>query len=366
MNLYTPSSHDELISTANLLTNNNAKEAFELILQHAQFGHHFGGHMGLTQVNCVTIKGKPTMRADALAGICRNSGLVRRLQVTVLNDEVCTIEAERSDEAPGIIHTHSFSYQMAEQMGLTRNSNWQRMRKQMLRARGVAAICRAVYPDAVSGIYTADEMADSMDGISDKERFELSAASVGEDDLRYAPSNAPQQRPAPQPSRKPQPQPQPKPQPKPQRSQRSLYEFTDEQSFWRIIDEHNISADEVRGAIHRMSEDVSIMSPAELSDFFYTVCLHSVTRRTDVAGGAWWDNSDDKVAAVHGAFKTEYPALSLVKPSFYGPRLAVPAWVETMRHVCSITDDEKRSEGLNVIKQMQPDDWSAYDYILSL
>jgi len=362
--LYVPETNQDLIDTANLLTNNDGKAAFELILNHASFGHHFGGHMGLVLVNCVTIKGKPTMRADALAGICRNSGLVRRLQVVNHNEKVCVIECERSDEPTGVVHTFEFTWQMAEQMGLTRNSNWSRMPRQMLRARCVAMACRAVWPDAVSGIYTADEMADSLD-LSDRERFEITTQSLGEDDVKYEPSNRPQPQRPPQPSRPPQRKAAPQPQPQPKQMARSKYDFSSEQAFWAVVADHGISAEEVRGVCHRLSEDVSTMSPSELSEFFYTHCLFSTRRLTHIPD-EWWALPEDKSAAVHDGFKSENPCLTLFEPAFYGPRLSHPAWVETMRHLNHVTNDEQRSEGVNVLKQMSPDDWSAYDYLVSL
>jgi len=368
MQLYIPQTNQELIETANLLTNNHAQQAYELILNHASFGHHFGGHMGLVLVNCVTIKGKPTMRADALAGICRNSGLVRRLQVVRHTDTLCVIECERSDEPAGVVHTFEFTWQMAEQMGLTRNSNWSRMPMQMLRARCVAMACRAVWPDAVSGIYTADEMADSLD-LSDRERFEITTQSLGEDDVKYEPSQPPRSQPAPQPSRKPQAQraPQPSRPPQPQRApQRSLYDFSSEASFWAVIAEHDINADEVRGLLHRLSEDVSVMSTTELEAFFYEHCLFAVTRLTANVPAEWWQLPQTKRQVVHDGYVAQSPCLTLFEPEFYGPRLSHPAWVEVMRYLNHITDDEKRSEGLSVLRQMQPNDWSAYDYIMSL
>ena len=355
--LYTPQTSAQLIELANLLTNNDSRQAFELILNHASFGHHFGGHMGLTLVNCVTIKGKPTMRADALAGICRNSGLVRRLQVVNHTDRLCVIECERSDETAGVVHTFEFTWQMAEQMGLTRNSNWSRMPRQMLRARCVAMACRAVWPDAVSGIYTADEMADSLD-LSDRERFEITTQSLGEDDVRYEQSQKPQPQRPPQPSRPPQAA-------APQQPTRSQYDFSNEQAFWSVVAEHDINADEVRGVLHRLSEDVSVMSPAELEAFFYEHCLFAVTRLTANVPSEWWTLPETKRNVVHEGYVAESACLSLFEPAFYGPRLTQPAWVEVMRHVNHLTDDEQRSEGVSVLRQMQPADWSALDYVKS-
>jgi len=51
---------------------------------------------------------------------------------------------------------------------------------QMLRARALTMALRAVYPDAVSGMYSPDELADNMN-MSDSERAKISAESLGEE-----------------------------------------------------------------------------------------------------------------------------------------------------------------------------------------
>jgi hypothetical protein len=55
---------------------------------------------------------------------------------------------------------------------------------------------RAVYPDAVSGIYSPDELADNMSDISDDERAQISADSLGEQiSAAPRPQRAPQSQP---------------------------------------------------------------------------------------------------------------------------------------------------------------------------
>ena len=61
-----------------------------------------------------------------------------------------------------------------------------------------------------------------------------------------------------------------------------------------------------------------------------------------------------------------YKALSMFEPAYYGPRMKSPAFVETLRTVCTFTDDEIMVRGVEVLRQMSPDDWSAYDYVNSL
>jgi hypothetical protein len=284
-----------------------------------------------------------------------NSGLVDYMHVVEYTEQQCTIECKRvgSDK----VHQYSFTWQMAQQMNLVKNSSWTRMPKQMLKARCTALACRAVWPDAVSGIYTADEMADSLD-LTDKERFEITAQSLGEDDLKHS-SRAPQPMPAPQPTKPPQPT-------QPKKNTRSLYDFNTESAFWSVIDEHNIDRAEARGSLDRYMHDVSMMNPAELEAVFYECIKSGIIRRHTQTLDFWWTKDADKVQVLHQGFCTEYRALSLLDPAHYGPRLTVPAFAETLSHVCSLQDDEKRSEGLRVLEQMDANDWSAYDYVTSL
>ena len=348
--IWTPESRSDAWDMALMLSKGNESAAHDLVLCHAAFGHHFNYDMGLVLVNTASIKGRPTMRADALAGICRSTGNVKRLQVVKLDRETCIVECERADTR--VQHRYEFNMQMAQDMNLTNNQNWRRMPKQMLRARAVAMACRAVWPDAVSGIYTSDEMADSMD-MTDKERFEATARSLGEDDLRYD-------------SRPPAPAPEPEPIMPPPADQ-TLYAIDTEEDLMTLCEEHNIDEGQVRGCARARKITLSALSPQELHEFFYSYCLHHVYRQMhNLKLDNWWKLQGDKADTVHNAFIAQYPALTIFKPAFYGPRITVPAWAETLRHVCTLETDEHKVEGLEVLRNMAPDDWSAYDYVLGL
>ena len=64
----------------------------------------------------------------------------------------------------------SYTIDQAEQAGLlkpTRSgkpSNWQKMPRQMLRARAKSELARLVYPDLLAGLYTPDELRDAKEG----------------------------------------------------------------------------------------------------------------------------------------------------------------------------------------------------------
>lgn len=184
--IYTPKSIDEAKELATLLTlKGNARET---LIAHATFGHHFGGNMAVTIANSFVLQGKPSLGADAMSGIVRASGLCRFMVVSDWSDTVCTMVFARNDEPEEVKHTFTFTLDMATKQGLTGNRNWKQMPRQMLRARVLTMGLRAVFPDCVSGIYSPDEIADNM-SISDEERLEISAQSLGEEVVR-APSSS--------------------------------------------------------------------------------------------------------------------------------------------------------------------------------
>lgn len=179
--IYTPKSIDEAKELATLLTlKGNARET---LIAHATFGHHFNNNMAVTIANSFVLQGKPSLGADAMSGIVRASGKCRFMQVSDWSDTTCTMIFARTDEPDEITHSFTFSFEMAARQGLTNNRNWKQMPRQMLRARCLTMGLRAVFPDAVSGIYSPDELADSM-SISDEERLEISAQSLGEEVVR--------------------------------------------------------------------------------------------------------------------------------------------------------------------------------------
>lgn len=188
-NIYAPKNIDDAKLLAELLTlRGNARET---LIAHATFGHHFGGNMAVTIANSFVLQGKPSLGADAMSGIVRASGKCRFMMVSDWSDTTCTMIFARTDEPDEITHSFTFTFEMATKQGLTNNRNWRTMPRQMLRARVLTMGLRAVFPDCVSGIYSPDEIADNMN-ISDEERLEISAQSLGEEVVYSGkPSKAP-------------------------------------------------------------------------------------------------------------------------------------------------------------------------------
>jgi len=355
--IWVPENRADAWDMALMLSNNNQRDALDLIKCHASFGHHWGFDMGQVMVNTVCIKGKPTMRADAIAGITYNSGRVDRIQIVHHDNEACVIECVRSDDPNRTVHKQIFTMQQAHQMGLTNNSNWKRMPMQMLRARCITAACRAVWPDAVSGIYSSDEIADNMP-LSDQERFEITTRSLGEDDVKYMPSNQPVSQPAPQPSKPPAPQPQPAPQ-----QDRHMHTVDNTDDFYAVCESYNLVEAEVKNLLKVKGIKLSELTGDQMLDFLYSHAMHSATRLMPNLADDWYNTNE--AGKAHSVFKSQYKALTMFDPAWYGPRIKVPAFVETLRTVCTFTNDEHMVKGIEVLRQMNPNDWSAYDYVQS-
>lgn len=202
MSIYSPKNIQEAMELSNVFSNCSRFNAQEILMMHACFGHHYGGNMGLTMTQAYSLKGKPALNADAMAGIVRKSGLCRFIKITEWTDQFCTMAMARHDE--DFEHVYTFTVEMAKAQGLLKNQNWRSMPKQMLRARCLTMGLRATFPEAVSGIYSADEMADNME-MNDDERLEMVAESLGEEvkknsNLKHEMVKELQEQPKPQPS----------------------------------------------------------------------------------------------------------------------------------------------------------------------
>ena len=369
--IYVPTNLDQAKEIATLLDYSNAES---LLKCHAAFGHHFGGDMGKVQTQSYSLKGKPSLSADAMAGICRNSGLVRYWQIVEWNAQLCRIIFARKDEPKEIKHEYVYTMEMAGAQGLTRNRNWQTMPLQMLRSRCMTMGLRATYPDAVSGIYSADEIADNTN-MSDDERARVSAESLGEElNLNEAPQRQQrQQRPSKAPVKQAPVKQAPVKQAPPKPKGEPLYVFSSEEMFWEIVDEHNISEEEVQGVIDRKRLDLSDMTSRELEDFFYSSIIHRVIRQSWGYVDEWWmSDIQESIEAQHNAFVAEYPILEECPPAIYGHRLNDPAYVEVLRHSNFINNHVEDvslntlAEVKKALRYMKKNDWSRYHGLISL
>ena len=106
------------------------------------------------------IEGKPTLSADAMGALClRHADVCEYLTLVESTDEKATYETRRRGAPSPVRLTYTIA--QATAAGLINKTNWKAYRASMLRARCESAICRAVYPDLVLGVYDPDELADA-------------------------------------------------------------------------------------------------------------------------------------------------------------------------------------------------------------
>lgn len=118
-----------------------------------------GAELGLGPILSIrsihVIEGKPTLSADLIAALClRRADVCEYLQPVESSAVKATYSAKRKG-APAAV-TMSFTLEEAKQAGLAGKGNWSRYPAAMLRARCISAICRAVFPDLVGGLYDSD------------------------------------------------------------------------------------------------------------------------------------------------------------------------------------------------------------------
>lgn len=357
-----PTSGEELETLANVLAT-STREANDLIKSHAWFGHFFGGHLGKVQANVSVISGKPCLLSDALVGICYSKGLVRRFQVMSSDDTHCTVEAERTDEPEGVVHRFTFTIELARQMNLIKAS-WHKQTANMLKKRARSFIVREVFADAVSGLYTIDEIAD-YSNLSEPEIEQLTARSFGYDsDVNRSARPEPIRPPEPTPAPKPEPSPEPEPEPITD-AESGIYDFKTEESFWQAVDSNDIERDEIQKAFNKYRVDWISMTSIEREKFFYAVCIHNCIRLGDQLPIDWQNADDSLLASLHGAFAMTYPILKNIPIEWYKYRIVEPAFVESLRltHDLSDHDIERVKEA---IQQYDPRDWRLFDYVREL
>jgi hypothetical protein len=100
-------------------------------------------------------------RAQALHAMALAHPRCMYFRLIESTDEVATYETRREgDEDPTRI---SFTIAQAKAANLLGKKNWKHYPAAMLRARASAALARAVYPDAVGGLYTPEEKGSGLD-----------------------------------------------------------------------------------------------------------------------------------------------------------------------------------------------------------
>ncbi len=121
-----------------------------------------GAELGLGPMQSLrgmhVIQGKPVMSSDLMAALVLSRPEVcEYLQLVESSATKATYETKRKGAPKSV--TLSFTIEQAKAVGdLLGKDNWRKYPDAMLRARALAAICRAVYPDLCAGVYDEDEV----------------------------------------------------------------------------------------------------------------------------------------------------------------------------------------------------------------
>jgi hypothetical protein len=117
-----------------------------------------GLHPAIAARDYHVINGKPTLKSDAMLARFQAAGGSVSWGPSYTEQKVA---ATFKHPAGGSVSIE-WSLDMAERAGLTRNPTWKSYPRQMLRARVISEGVRAVFPGVAVGVYTSEEMQDTM------------------------------------------------------------------------------------------------------------------------------------------------------------------------------------------------------------
>lgn len=130
---------------------NTAEKAMAIIQTGKELG--LGPMQSLRSIHI--IDGKPTMGADLIGGLALSKVPGSVLRVVESTNDKCVIKAGRGGQE---LTTFTFTMNDAKNAGLTGKQNWRNYPRAMLRARAITEAARAIFPDAVMGLYDPDEL----------------------------------------------------------------------------------------------------------------------------------------------------------------------------------------------------------------
>lgn len=144
------------LSRSNLLPsalNKNPADILTIILTGQELG--LAPMMSLRGIRI--IQGQPTLSADTMGALVRSRrDICGYLRIISSSATEATYETQRAGDPEAT--RMSYTIAQAKQAGLLGSQAWQKYPDAMLRARCLSAICRAVYPDLILGMYDPDEL----------------------------------------------------------------------------------------------------------------------------------------------------------------------------------------------------------------
>ena len=162
------------VNAATALEPNSLNEAFSLatkLVQSGLLGKSIqkpesalavilaGRELGLTAMQSLrsifVIEGKPTLSADLMVALVKRSPKCKYFKLIESTAKVATYETDRDGEG---VTRMSWTIEQAHAAGVASKDNWKKYPDAMLRARCIASLARAVYPDLLAGVYEENEI----------------------------------------------------------------------------------------------------------------------------------------------------------------------------------------------------------------
>lgn len=129
-----------------------------------------GRELGLTAFQSMrlvyVVEGRPALDASLMLALCLNHRECEYFDLVSTSDKEATYRAKRKGRTEVVL---SWTIEQAKSAGLIdrgkdpAKNNWNRYPSAMLRARCTSALARIVFPDAISGLYTREEVSDGDD-----------------------------------------------------------------------------------------------------------------------------------------------------------------------------------------------------------
>jgi hypothetical protein len=128
----------------------------------------YGREIGLEPMNALEsitiVQGRPVLAAAAMRALIVAAG--HQIRVVSSTDQRCLIRGRRAEDRsdPEAWQEFGFTVQEANRAGLTGKDNWRKYPSDMLLARATSRLAKAVFPDAIRGLSTREEMLDVETG----------------------------------------------------------------------------------------------------------------------------------------------------------------------------------------------------------
>lgn len=129
---------------------NTPEKAIAIIMKGKELG--IGAMEALSSIN--VIQGKPSVSPQLMLALARRTGELEDLKMEA-TDKGATVTIKRRNQSE---YTTKFGIAEATAAGLLQKDNYKKQPAIMFQWRALAGNLRVTFPDAISGLYTMDEM----------------------------------------------------------------------------------------------------------------------------------------------------------------------------------------------------------------